>query len=195
MNLGITATTNSFILNDNMNNKYRIFNPEVLYSKEALTTINKPEIHNLTYLSSKNLRKRIRLCAHPNQNDSLHEMFIVHQRGAYVRPHKHIGKSESTHIIQGLVDVVLFDNDGQIVNVINMGDYSSGKIFYYRMETPIFHTLIIRSKVLVFHETTNGPFDRSTSVFAPWAPEDNDTINVVTFMSDLNNKIYGKKNA
>ena len=140
-------------------------------------------------LSSHNQRKRIRLCAHVEANDLLHEMLIVHERGVYVRPHKHPGKTESAHIIEGLVDVVVFDDAGQITSVIRMGDYTSGKTFYYRMATPVFHTLIIRSDVLVFHETTNGPFDRRDTIFAPWAPDDCDVSHAIAFMVDLDDRV------
>jgi cupin fold WbuC family metalloprotein len=150
---------------------------------------DRSDIDLLKQLSSHNPRKRIRLCAHENPDDRLHEMLIVHERSAYVRPHKHPGKTESTHIIEGLVDVVIFDDEGQIDRIISMGDYASGKTFYYRMAIPVFHTLIIRSEVLVFHETTNGPFNRSDTVFASWAPEDGDVDSVVSFMTDLKAKI------
>jgi cupin fold WbuC family metalloprotein len=73
--------------------------------------------------------------------------------------------------------------------VISMGDYASGKTFYYRMATPIFHTLIIRSEILVFHETTNGPFDKTASLFAPWAPQDDDMNSVADFMADLDKRV------
>jgi cupin fold WbuC family metalloprotein len=168
---------------------YQKQNNEVLFSKDTLTTADQSDIEHFKQLSSHNPRKRIRLCAHPNQDDSLHEMLIVHEKSAYVRPHMHPGKSESTHIIEGLVDVVLFDDDGRIEHVISMGDYASGKTFYYRMANPIFHTLIIRSEVLIFHETTNGPFDRGATVFAPWSPEDADVNSVVSFLSDLDKKV------
>jgi hypothetical protein len=55
-----------------------------------------------------------------------------------------------------------------------MGDYASGRKFYYRSDAQAYHTLIIRSDVLVFHETTQGPFRREDTVFATWAPEDGD---------------------
>ncbi len=116
-------------------------------------------------------------------------MLIVHERSAYVRPHKHPGKTESTHIIEGLVDVVIFDDDGRIERVIRMGDYASGGIFFYRMAKPVFHTLIIRSDILVFHETTSGPFDRRDTVFASWAPEDSDEHSVSIFMAQLDDKV------
>ena len=172
-----------------MTEKYISQNPEVLYSGIPITTVNQSDIDLLKQLSSRNPRKRIRLCAHDSPDDGLHEMLIVHERSAYVRPHKHPGKTESTHIIEGLVDVVVFDDGGQIESIIRMGDYASGREFYYRMATPVFHTLIIRSDILVFHETTNGPFDRNDTVFAPWAPEDGDVDSVSTFMADLDNKV------
>lgn len=164
-------------------------NSEVMYSKDVLTTLDQSNIQYFKVLSAKNSRKRVRLCAHPNQCDQLHEMFIVHEKSTYVRPHKHLGKSEATHIIEGLVDFVLFDDHGQIERVISMGDYASGKPFYYRMATPIFHTLIIRSEFLVFHETTNGPFNRSDTIFAPWAPNDVEVNSILSFMSDLDKRI------
>lgn len=172
-----------------MDKKYRSVNPEVLYSEVEITTTDQSDIGLLRQLSSGNPRKRIRLCAHANPGDRLHEMLIVHERSAYVRPHKHPGKTESTHIIEGLVDVVVFDDDGRIESVISMGDYASGRTFYYRMAIPVFHTLIIRSDVLVFHETTNGPFDSKDTVFAPWAPDDSDVNSVSTFMADLDERI------
>lgn len=172
-----------------MNEKYRPMSPEVLYSDDAITTTDRSEIELFKQLSSRNLRKRIRLCTHGSQDDRLHEMLIVHERSTYVRPHKHPGKTESTHIIEGVVDVVVFGDDGQIERVISMGDYASGRNFYYRMAIPVFHSLIIRSDVLVFHETTNGPFNRMDTVFAPWAPEDGDVNSVNAFMADLDRKL------
>ena len=172
-----------------MSNKYISLNPEVLYSESAIVSVEKSDIEHFKQLSSCNPRERIRLCAHASPEDSLHEMLIVHKRSAYVRPHKHPGKTESTHIIEGLVDVVVFDDDGRIERVIRMGDYASGKTFYYRMAIPAFHTLLIRSEFLVFHETTNGPFDRSDTIFAPWAPDDGDVNSVTSYIADLNGRV------
>lgn len=168
---------------------FRAMNSEVLYSEVPITTVDRSDIELFKQLSSCNLRKRIRLCAHASPEERLHEMLIVHERSAYVRPHKHPGKTESTHIIEGLVDVVIFDEDGRIERVIRMGDYASGGIFFYRMAKPVFHTLIIRSDILVFHETTSGPFDRSDTVFASWAPEDKDEHSVSIFMAQLDDKV------
>ena len=166
-----------------MSNKYQQFNAEVLFTKDAITTVDRSDIATLKQVASQNPRQRSRLCTHPDSDDLLHEMLIVHAQGTYVRPHKHHGKSESTHIMEGLVDVVLFDDTGGITQVIQMGDYASGRIFYYRLATPIFHMLLIRSDVLVFHETTNGPFNRAETEFAAWSPEEADTPSTLAYMA------------
>ena len=103
-----------------MENNYRQQNSEVLYTKDTISTVNRPDVKNLKILFINNERKRIRLCTHSDSNQVLHEMLIVHGKSTYVHPHKHPGKSESTHIIEGLVDIILFDDDGRIDRVIEM---------------------------------------------------------------------------
>lgn len=125
------------------------------------------------------------MCTHRNTEDLLHEMFIVHARDTYIRPHKHLGKPESFHVIEGTVDVIVFEEDGSVRAVIKMGEYLSGRPFYYRISDPLYHTLIIRSDVLVFHETTSGPFNRADTIFAPWAPEENNPAACGVFMGKL----------
>jgi len=133
---------------------------EVLYPEEDVVFLQIAETQELKRLASLNPRHRVRLCAHRSPKDSLHEMFIVHMRDCFVRPHKHLGKVESMAVLEGEVDVVLFDEDGSIRRLIQMGTPSSGKVFYQRLADPIYHTLLIRSEFLVFHEITEGPFLR-----------------------------------
>ena len=45
-------------------------------------------------------------------------MFIVHPKGAYVRPHKHLDRIESMLVIDGEVDYIMFDDNGKIDNAI-----------------------------------------------------------------------------
>lgn len=158
---------------------------EVIYSDEPIVKVTAADIRWLKEQAKRNPRRRIRLCTHRDITDALHEMLIVHGREVYVRPHKHLGKPESFHVIEGTVDVVVFEEDGSVRDVIQMGEYASGRAFYYRISDPLYHTLFIRSNVLVFHETTTGPFIRAESVFAPWAPEENDHPGRSAFLARL----------
>ena len=152
--------------------RLRVINEEVLYADAPLSTFSREDIGWLESRAAKTSRRRIRICTHLDSGDLLHEMLIVHTRETYVRPHKHLSKCESFHVITGEVDVVLFEEDGTVCQAISMGEHASGKRFYYRLNEPRYHTLLIRSEVLVFHEITTGPFRREDTVFAPWAPEE-----------------------
>ena len=154
--------------------KYNRISNEVLYTDESITKIDQVDIESLKSLAEKSPRRRIRLCAHPDIQDNLHEMIIVHARDTYVRPHKHISKSESFHVIEGLLLVVVFDDDGSKIEEIPMGDMHSGQTFYYRLPESLYHTVIPQQDFVVFHEVTKGPFERTDTVFAPWAPAEDD---------------------
>jgi cupin fold WbuC family metalloprotein len=162
---------------------------EVRYATDAIVVLDGADVAGLKHAAAENARRRIRLCAHHSVDDRLHEMLIVHTNDTYVRPHKHVGKSESFHVVEGEVDVVVFDEDGGVTEVIRMGPFASGHPFYYRIAEPLFHTLLIRSDVLVFHETTPGPFRRTDTVFAPWAPEDGDAVAVRRYLADLETRL------
>lgn len=158
---------------------------EVVFSSEQTTLLDRGDIDGLKSMAVKNSRKKVRLCAHPNVEDHLHEMFIVHTKDTYIRPHKHLNKSESLHVIEGTVDFVTFDDVGNIVGLNQLGDYSSGRSFYHRAAEPRYHTLVITSDMLIFHEVTNGPLNRADTVRAPWAPEEEDFSAVSEYMENL----------
>jgi cupin fold WbuC family metalloprotein len=118
--------------------------------------------------------QRIRLCSHKDVNDVIHEMIIALKKTTYIRPHKHINRLESFHVLEGKASVVIFHDDGKIKDVIDMGDYKSGKKFYYKMFKPYYHTVLVNSDFLIFQEVTNGPFKKSDTEYASWAPEESD---------------------
>jgi len=109
----------------------------------------------------------------------------VHHREAYVRPHRHSGKPESFHLIEGTAQAVIFEDDGQIRDVLEMAPYGQGKLCYYRMPDEVFHTILITSDWLVFHETTAGPFDPTRTAFPDWAPDGSDAGAAQAYMAKL----------
>lgn len=173
----------------NSDTRFREVNKEVYYAEDKLIKLGKSDIEllkeKLREKAMANEPKKIRLCTHRDIHNKLHEMFIMFGKGTYVRPHKHPGKSVSYHIVEGSADIVLFDESGKIVEVIKMGDYLSGSVFYFRIDDPYYYMPIPKSNVMVFHEITNGPFNNDT-VFAPWAPAENDKTAVQEFMKKLN---------
>lgn len=159
--------------------KYKKESDEVLYTSSSVTQISKKDIEDLKVLAKLNERQRIRICTHPKPDSNLHEMLIVHTKNCYVRPHKHPIKVESLSVIEGSARMIIFNDDGEVQDSFIMSDYSSGHRFYNRIESPLYHMLIIESDFFVFHEVTEGPFLKNSSVFPDWAPEyyDNKFIN------------------
>ena len=149
-------------------------NEEVFLATDTIVQIRPSDVAFLAAQAQKNARQRARICAHPDSADRLHEMLIVLARDTYIRPHRHRGKSESFHMIEGELDVVVFHDDGSVREIVRMGDYRSGRTFFYRLMDDCYHTVLINTPFGFFHETTNGPFNRSDTEFAPWSPAESD---------------------
>ena len=158
---------------------------EVLIAQDSIVQVDQAQLEDLKVRAARSPRHRARLCAHKDNQDRLHEMLIVLSKQVYIRPHKHTNKSESFHVIQGSALVIFFDDSGKIEEVIRIGDLESGACFYFRNDDSRYHTQIITSDFLVFHEITNGPFNQADTIFAPWSPEENDLAAINSFKEKL----------
>lgn len=137
-------------------------------------------------------RKRVRVCMHKNIQEKLHEMFVCYVKETYVRPNKHIKKDESLHIIHGSADFIFFDDKGVITDIVPLGDYASGRNFYCRIPESVYHTFVIKSDIIVIHESTPGPFRREDTEFASWAPEEANAKAVQQYMKQLAKSTVGE---
>ena len=147
---------------------------DVLVAAGGVVRLTARDVAEVVARGVRSPRGRARLCAHAGPADPLHEMLICLAHSTYVRPHRHAGKSESFHVIEGELDVVVFEESGGIREVIPLGSYESGKVFFYRLAEPLFHTVLVNTPHALIHETTNGPFDLAGTEFAPWAPPESD---------------------
>jgi hypothetical protein len=53
------------------------------------------------------------------------------------------------------------------------------------MPDQVFHSILITSEWLVFHETTAGPFDPSQTSFPDWAPDGSDAVEVQSYVAKI----------
>jgi cupin fold WbuC family metalloprotein len=167
----------------------RKINDEVFIAEDAIVRLGDAEIGFLKKQARISPRKRARICAHKTNDDALHEMVIVISADSYIHPHRHVGKSESFHIVEGEVDVAVFDDDGKLAEVIQLGAPASGRCFYYRLSESAFHTLLIRSDYLIVHEVTNGPFDRDRTVLASFAPTEDREAEARAYMQQVSTQV------
>jgi len=165
--------------------KTRAESIDVFYAIDEPVLVGGSDIAALHEAAAASPRQRARICTHASPTAGLHEMLIVLRRDSYVRPHKHLGKSESFSVFEGLADVILFHDDGTVRDVIPMGPVSSGRTFYYRISQPVFHTIVVRSASLLFHEVTEGPFRAEQTIFAAWSPDGRDPAAASAYLTSF----------
>lgn len=115
-------------------------------------------------------KQRSRLNLHSSVDDVIQEMIIVFSSACRMPPHKNLLRSESVHVIEGNLDLLVFDQEGGLTELLTLAPYSSGKTFMYRMQDDLWHTLVPRSPHVVVHEIIRGPFRPENTINAPWAP-------------------------
>lgn len=174
-----------------MSVRYRKQNDEVYYMADARVIWDDTDIAFLKAQAAENTRRRCRLCAHPTSDATVHEMLIVHANDAYVRPHRHLGRAESFQVIEGTAIAAFFDEQGTVVDARRMTTPGNGGAFFYRIPENTFHSLIIESAWLVFHECVQGPFDPDRCEFASWAPDGEESAAAAAFTKSLETDLDG----
>lgn len=142
--------------------------PEAFYSDDKLKLVGEEEIKVLKSEVHVSPRKRIRLCTHDSIESDLHEMFVCYTKDTIISPHKHVGKEETFYIMEGAMDLLLYDEDGKLTSRTPMAERGSGRPFCVRVPMNTYHTVTLHSEYCVIHLSNCGPFDRSKTVWASW---------------------------
>ena len=152
--------------------KFKKENTQVYYATDEIVKINKKDIEQLKQKMKRDNVARARMCAHKKTNDGVHEMFIILKKENYVRPHRHLNRSESFYLIEGRADIIIFNQDGSISETFKLGESNTGEYIFCRMSPTVYHTVIPDSEYLVLLETTSGPLVKNTTEYAVWSPDE-----------------------
>ena len=129
--------------------------------------------------------KKARICLHYSDSDKVNEMIICTYKGSYIRPHMHIEKCESYHVIEGTFSLIIFDNTGKIIKVINIE-----KDNIIKVPCALWHTMIVTSEYCIIHEVTSGPFNAGDTIFADWSPvEYEENMIIIKYLKSLKNNL------
>lgn len=163
-----------------MKNPYRPSGKDYLHVNDnQILKIDGSYIAYLKELAQKNDSGKCTMCLHHDIREHVHEMINVYPAGSYVRPHRHPFKTETKIMIEGKLKVVIFDENGVILDKFIM---EKNGIFTVRLEKGTIHTNIPLTDV-VFHEITEGPFvGKDDSVFPVWAPAAEDAAGIKKIM-------------
>jgi cupin fold WbuC family metalloprotein len=145
---------------------------EIYRERDAVVEIGPDWLTRLKTSAINSPLGRSRVCVHVDDTAKVQEMILAMRQDVLFRPHRHVDKTESFHMIEGALDIVLFDEQGTPFRAINLAAVGGGKPFYYRMNESLFHAILPRTPMVVFHETTTGPFVKDDAIFADWAPQE-----------------------
>lgn len=106
----------------------------------------------------------VRVCLHPGPEAPVHDMIIVHKAGGDNRPHKHLAKEETYHMIEGRMRLEFYGESGALESALVLGAPGSGLPFAFRVRPNTWHATIPETEHAVFHESRPGPFEGGDSI-------------------------------
>ena len=123
-------------------------------------------------------RLRMNYNFHSGPADNPHRFLNVLLRGTYIRPHRHFAppKSECFIVLEGIADVILFNDRGAIEDRYRLGEESpEGRLWGVDIPPGVWHTILARTPRVVCFEVKAGPWiPASDKEFATWSPAEND---------------------
>lgn len=137
---------------------------------------------------------RARICLHSDVEHPVQEMVIAFYKDTYVRPHRHIGASESFHVMEGEIDVIFFDEVGKLTDRVRLGGPETNSPSLYRLSEAKWHSLVVATEYAIVHEVSKGPFRRDQACFAPWSPSTEDRKGIDLFLEATRTSSPGKRN-
>jgi cupin fold WbuC family metalloprotein len=155
-----------------------------LFANAPVVFVDQEMIDQLKVLSKARGSINTRLCLHGGPEAKDHDMIIVeYDDGRYYRPHRHGGKAETLHIIEGEILVISFADGGKIERAQILG---SGGVSFARIDAGIYHTVFPLTKRVIYHESKSGPFlGDADSIPAPWSPDGSDKITTDAYVASL----------
>ena len=109
---------------------------------------------------------RARLCLHPKPIDVHQEMLIVMARSAVELPQRRTLGFDTKVAVEGQAKLRYYSPNGDLTRSVGLGGDDS---IYVHTASSEYHSLLVESDWFVFLEILKGPFDSSTTEFAPWA--------------------------
>ena len=151
-------------------------------------------VDNLTSQAKLSIRLRSHYNFHTDYADPAQRLVNSIGINSYIRPHRHAldPKSECLIALKGCFALVVFDDQGLVVDVIKFGSESYAKNdsnYGVNISPRIWHTVIALMPDSVLFEVKSGPFDPlKAKEFASWAPSE-ESPEAVFYLEDLRKSI------
>lgn len=141
----------------------------------TLRTISRELLGDLAAQADASPRLRTHFNFHEGAESLVQRLIIQMKRGTYIRPHRHydMNKWEMTVALSGIVEIVIFEEDGCVRERIRIAPDS--EVMALELLPKTWHSYVPISDHAAFFEIKEGPYDPARiTQFAPWAPAEGD---------------------
>ncbi|MBT3295615.1 MAG: cupin fold metalloprotein, WbuC family [Verrucomicrobia bacterium] len=162
--------------------------PGAFFNRDRVCAVDATLIERLKTEALRSPLGRFRLCMHHSTSDPMQDMIIVHRRGNYSRPHYHPNAAMSYTMIEGRMDILLFDDAGSVTERVRMGCHGDPEsdAVGIRLAAGTVYTPVCLTEAAVFHETLSAPNpDGEATHYAAWSPADDEPDRIAAFHRGL----------
>lgn len=157
----------------------------VYQTVKPVSFISRVDIEWLKAQALETNMKRARICLHQHPEDPVHEMIIAVHKTSFISPHYHPHKEESLHLIEGVAEVLLFSDEGNIADIKLLEARNKNGVYFYRIAKNIIHGLRLKSDWIIFHEVAAGPLRPDANQIPKWVPEFKEAQDGIDWVSRL----------
>jgi cupin fold WbuC family metalloprotein len=140
-------------------------------------------------------RQRQHKNIHQHYNESCQRLFNAIGIDSYIRPHRHSidPKDECLIAVRGRMAVVVFDDIGQVSQIIRFGaqvnEAQQAIGVGVNLSAGVWHTVIAEVTGSILFEVKSGPFNpEQAKEYAPWAPAEN-TPDAIEYLMELKHRV------
>jgi cupin fold WbuC family metalloprotein len=138
-------------------------------------------------------RRRQHRNIHEHYQDPCQRLFNAIEPDSYIPPHRHLAdpRDELLVAIRGLMALVTFNDQGEVLNVLRFGSEKYGNELAVGAEVACgtWHTVIALVSGSVLLEAKAGPFDPAQPKgLAPWAPAEG-SVEAANYLTKLQHQV------
>ncbi|WP_185805746.1 WbuC family cupin fold metalloprotein [Chlorobium phaeovibrioides] len=140
-------------------------NERVFYASKNPFSLSKQQMVLLREYARMRNCPIFRCCMHVDDADDVHEMLMVHPGHCDVGPLKQEKTSLSYHMIDGELEICLYDEDGVMVSAQRLSSADGDLPRSIRLKAGQYRSIHTRSPHAIFIEVASGPFKDSDTIW------------------------------
>lgn len=158
----INFITDKFVKNNNLIKK----NERVYFAASENIKLSRQQIFLFREISILNNLEVSRICLHRDQNSLIQEMIMFHCKSTTVGPLKQLNQSISYHIVDGVIQISVYENEKiRDTYTLSSISYSNKQLGSIRINPDEYRTVSSITENAIFIETTNGPFKDDDTIW------------------------------